>query len=73
MNVEQITKVDRFNPADHHILQMMMLGARFKNLNLYAIVTQKDLLDEYVGGNESIPEIPESVMKTIMEKAKKIG
>lgn len=74
MNVEQITKVDRFNPADHHILQMMMLGARFKNLNLYAIVTQKNLLDEYVGGgNESIPEIPESVMKTIMEKAKKIG
>ena len=73
MNVEQITKVDRFNPADHHILQMMMLGARFKNLNLYAIVTQKDLLDEYVGGGNTIPEIPESVMKTIMEKAKKIG
>ena len=76
MNVEQITKVDRFNPADHHILQMMMLGARFKNLNLYAIVTQKNLLDEYVGGGttgSSVPEIPESVMKTIMEKAKKIG
>ena len=71
MNLESITKVDRFNPKDHHTLQMMMLSARFKNSNLYAIVTEKNLLDDYVGVPSQ--DIPEPVMKTIMEKAKKIG
>jgi len=71
MNLESITKVDRFNPKDHHVLQMMMLKARFQQSNLYAIVTEKNLLDEYV--DKPSGEIPESVMKTIMEKAKKIG
>jgi hypothetical protein len=50
---------------------MMMLSARFKNSNLYAIVTEKNLLDDYVGVPSQ--DIPEPVMKTIMEKAKKIG
>lgn len=71
MNLDSITKVDRFNPKDHHNLQMMMLSARFKNSNLYAIVTEKNLLDDYVGVPSQ--DIPEPVMKTIMEKAKKIG
>jgi hypothetical protein len=71
MNLEQITKVDRFNPKDHHVLQMMMLSARFQKLNLYAVVTRKDLLDNYIGVPSQ--DIPENIMNTVMEKAKKIG
>jgi hypothetical protein len=71
MDIENITKVDRFNPKDHHTLQMMMLRARFQNAGLYAITTEKDLLDNYIG----VPteDIPEPVMRTITEKSKKIG
>ena len=71
MNLDQITKVDRFNPKDHHVLQMMMLKARFQNSNLYAVVTSKDLLDNYIGVPSQ--DIPEDIMNTVMEKAKKIG
>lgn len=71
MSIENLVKGDRFNPKDHHALQMMMLRAKMSQSGLYALVTDKGLLDEWVGkgGNE----IPPAVRKTIMEKAKKLG
>ena len=51
---------------------MMMLRSKMSpNLSLYALVTDKDLLDEYVGS--SLNDIPESVRNTIVGKSKKLG
>lgn len=71
LNIESIYKGDRFNPSSHHALQMMMLRARMSNNKLYAITTEKDLLDEWLskGGTD----IPQPVLTSIREKAKQIG
>ena len=71
INIENLTKGDRFNPKDHHALQMMMLRAKMQQASLYALVTDKEVLDKFVGkgGNE----IPAEIRKTIMERAKKLG
>ena len=71
-NIESLVKGDRFNPKDHHALQMMMLRARMNpGSALYALVTDRDILDEFVGKGSG--EIPDSVRETIMSKAKKLG
>lgn len=70
--IENLVKGDRFNPKDHHALQMMMLRAKMNpGSSLYALVTDKDLLDEYVGSGSN--DIPESVRDTIVGKSKKLG
>ena len=71
MNIENLIKGDRFNPKDHHTLQMMMLRAKMQQGGLYALVTDKDVLDQYVGKGGT--DIPTEVRKTIMENAKKLG
>lgn len=69
-NIEELKKVDRFNPKDHHAIQMMMLGSRYKKDALFAVVTEKDLVDEYIGLPSS--EIPENVKSMLRSKARKI-
>ena len=70
--IESLVKGDRFNPKDHHTLQMMMLRAKMNpGSSLFALVTDKDLLDEYVGSSSN--DIPESVRNTIVGKSKKLG
>ena len=71
MQIESLSKIDRFNPKDHHNIQMMLLKARFQQSDLYAVVTLKNLLDEYEG--QSSEDIPKSVMEMIIEKAQKVG
>ena len=71
LNIDKIIESDRFNPKHHHTLQMMMLKARLANASLYALVTDKDLLKQYVG--EGGNEIPPNIRKIIMKNAKKLG
>ncbi len=71
-DIENLVKGDRFNPKDHHALQMMMLRAKMNpGTVLYALVTDKGILDEFIGKGTS--EIPDSVRETIMSKAKRLG
>ena len=71
-DIENLVKGDRFNMKDHHALQMMMLRAKMKpGSGLYALVTDKDILDSFIGKGSS--EIPPDVIQTIMSKAKKLG
>lgn len=69
-NMDDLKKVDRFNPKDHHAISMMMLGSKYKKDTLFAVVTEKNLLDEYIGTPSS--EIPENVKTMIRSNAKKI-
>jgi hypothetical protein len=69
--IENLVKGDRFNPKDHHALQMMMLRAKMAKLGLYALVTDRNLLDDYVGQSDT--DIPDSVKQTIREKARKLN
>ena len=70
--IENLVKGDRFNPKDHHSLQMMMLRAKMNpGSALYALVTDKDTLDGYVGMGSN--DLPPDVKKLIMSKAKKLG
>ena len=71
LSIETLVKGDRFNPKDHHALQMMMLKAKMSQSGLYALVTDKDSLDEYIDkGTEAIPD---GIRRSIFEKAKKLG
>lgn len=73
--VDDLTKVDRFNPNTHDALTIMMYAvskraASNPNVGLYAIVTDKDALDRYIGVESS--EIPDSVIDLMMAKSKNI-
>jgi len=70
MEVENIHKGDRFNPKDHHAIKLMKLNAKMKNMNLYGIVTEKDLLDPYMGTDREA--IPQDVMMMMAQKARQI-
>lgn len=71
LTIETLVKGDRFNPKDHHALQMMMLKAKMSQSGLYALITDKDSLDEYI--NKGTEDIPESVRRMVFAKAKKLG
>lgn len=73
--VSDLTKVDRFNPNTHDALTIMMYAVTKRasssvNVGLYAIVTEKDALDPYIGVESE--EIPDSVIDLMMEKSKNI-
>lgn len=73
--VSDLTKVDRFNPNTHDALTIMMYAVTKRasssvNVGLYAIVTEKDVLDPYIGVESE--EIPDSVIDLMMEKSKNI-
>jgi hypothetical protein len=70
MEIENIHKGDRFNPKDHHAIKLMKLNAKMKGLNLYGVVTEKDLLDEYMGTESK--EIPAEVVSMVSQKARQI-
>jgi hypothetical protein len=65
---DNFKKLDRFNPADHHEIKVMTMTAKFKKLNVYALTTEKDLLDSYIGDND----IPENILRDITPRAVKI-
>jgi hypothetical protein len=65
---DSFKKLDRFNPADHHEIKVMTMTAKFKKLNVYALTTEKDLLDSYIDDND----IPEIVLRDITPRAVKI-
>lgn len=70
--VESLVKGDRFNPKDHHALQMMMLRAKMNpGTALYALVTDKNALDQYVG--ESGEGLPPEVISLMNSKGKRLG
>ena len=48
----------------------MKLNAKMKGLNLYGVVTEKDLLDEYMGADSK--EIPTEVVSMVAQKARQI-
>jgi hypothetical protein len=73
--VSDLTKVDRFNPNTHDALTIMMYAVTKRassntSVGLYAIVTEKDALDPYIGVESE--EIPDSVIDLMMEKSKNI-
>ena len=73
--VSDLTKVDRFNPNTHDALTIMMYAVTKRaysstSVGLYAIVTEKDVLDPYIGVESE--EIPDSVIDLMMEKSKNI-
>jgi len=70
MSIENIHKGDRFNPKDHHAIKLMKLNAKMKGMNLYGVVTEKDLLDEYMGAD--VNEIPAEVVSMVSQKARQI-
>lgn len=71
MKFDSINKVDRFNIKDHHNLKMMRLASRYQEgSDIYAISTSKNLLDNYLETPST--EIPEAIMKLMLEKAQKI-
>jgi hypothetical protein len=63
-------KVDRFTPKDHHKIHMFKLGAKYLNTSLFGLVTEKDLLDDYL--KTPFEEIPESIKELIKSKAREI-
>jgi hypothetical protein len=70
-SIEKIIKVNSLDPESYKIINGLKLRATMdRGLNMYAIKTERDLLDEWEGkgGND----IPPSVMKSIMEKSVKI-
>lgn len=70
--IENLIKGDRFNPKDHHKLQMMMLRVKMNDDSaLYALVTDKNILDQYIGMDSD--DIPPDVKELIISKGKRLG
>ena len=67
--ISEIAKVDRFKLSDHKSLERLGLKAEMAGLNLYGIVTEKGLLDQYMDSPDTVPT---DVIKKILEKAKLI-
>lgn len=65
----QMIKVDRFNPADHSQLQVSSWVAKNSNSKMYAVTTEKDLLDDYIGKNV---ELPPAIQKLVSQKASQV-
>ena len=70
MSIENIHKGDRFNPKDHHAIKLMKLNAKMKGMNLYGVITEKNLLDEYMGTDAN--EIPADVVSMVSQRARQI-
>lgn len=71
ITIEDLTKVDRFDPNTHDSLTLMMYAVNKRtnkdpNIGLYAIVTDKNLLDDYIGAEE----IPDSIAEMLLQKSK---
>jgi hypothetical protein len=72
MRIEDITKIDRFDPNTHDSLTLMLYTINKKtqrttSTGLYAVRTDKDLLDPYIGDGGD--EIPEEIIKTLIPKS----
>jgi hypothetical protein len=65
----QLIKIDRFNPADHSQLQVSSWVAKNSNSKMYAVTTEKDLLDDYVGKGV---ELPPAIQKLVSQKASQV-
>lgn len=68
---QSMVKVDRFVPKDHHKVHMLKLGAKHLRAKLYGVVTEKNLLDDYL--DKPMTRIPEPIVKLIANKAQEIN
>ena len=75
LNIEDLTKVDRFDPNTHDALTLMMYGVNKRKgsnpkVGLYIVMTDRNALDSYIGQDNE--DIPDSVRELIESKAKKV-
>lgn len=73
--IEDLTKVDRFDPNTHDALTLMMYGVNKRKssnpkVGLYIVMTDRDALDPYIGQDNE--DIPDSVRELIENKARKV-
>lgn len=69
--VKSITQVDRFDGNTHDVIHIMMYEVKGMRpgSSLYAVKTEKNLLKDYM---DDPNEIPQSIINTLFQKAKKI-
>ena len=70
-SIERLIKIDPQNINHQQKLDMMKMRKQSQgDVQLYVVTTTKDLLDEWEGlGDDDIPDV---ILKSIMQKAQKI-
>ena len=64
---EYFTKIDRFKVTDFDKIEKLQMQAKYLGENLYGVVTEKGLLDQF---KDNVEDMPKEVLMTIIQKAK---
>jgi hypothetical protein len=72
--IEQLLKVDPLDPKSYSKIHLIkMKTAQNPRLKLHSIITEKDLLDDYLESGVRSTDIPENVLSNIMKNSKEVG
>jgi hypothetical protein len=72
--IKQLLKVDPLDPKSYSKIHLIkMKAAQNPDYTMNSIITEPDLLDEYIESGERDEDIPENVSKNIISKSRVVG